>query len=255
MSISTKSVLAGAGLVLGLSLVAAEAPAAVLVLDSVQRIASPDTPVDLTAAGPADWAYWSQTASGLTPPVAPVNRKSGGAAISSLTNVGGTTLRGSTTATSTLRYNWTDGTSPATGTNADLRGLVFNSTIGTDANGKGMSFTITGDTAAERGVQLYLGGFAVTGNLSLTLNGATTVVDSSQVFANTSPKQMAIYTVRFRPDSPSDVLTVQWTASAITDVSFAHVGIQAVAVAVPEPGFVGLGLVGVAGVLGRRRRG
>jgi hypothetical protein len=249
-------VLLGAGLGLAMSWCTPGADAAVLVLDGVQHFTAPVSPAtDLTGLGTVDWAYWAQTGNGLTPPVAPSNRKSGGSAVSSLTNVGGSTLRGTTQSATVGRYSFTDGTSPASATNVGLAGLVFNSDIGTNAAGKGLSFTVTGDPAAERGVVLFLGGFSATGNLTLTLNGATTIVDSSQVFPGTGPKELSAFTVRFQPDSAADVLTVQWTASDVVNATSGHVGIQAVAVAVPEPGAVGLGLVGaMAGLVRRRRR-
>jgi hypothetical protein len=65
---------------------------------------------------------------------------------------------------------------------------------------------------------------------------------------------MAIYTVRYQPDSASDLLTVQWTASNITDATNGHVGAQAVAVAVPEPGTLSLTAAAGALLLARRRR-
>jgi hypothetical protein len=229
------------------------ASAAVLSLDGITRV-NTTSQTNLTN-GNADWAYWApNTATGQTPPVPPTNRKFGGSIISSMSNVGGTTLRGSTTASTPEQYTYTDGTSPTSATNASLAGLIFNSDLGSNAPGKGISLTLTGDPTTSNVAKLSFGGFAATGNLTLTLNGATTVVDASQVFPNTSPKQMAIYTVRYQPDSASDLLTVQWTASNITDATNGHVGAQAVAVAVPEPGTLSLTAAAGALLLARRRR-
>jgi len=72
------------------------------------------------------------------------------------------------------------------------------------------------------------------------------------VFTAIGPKQMAVYRVRYQPDSVNDVLTVRYTATSITDGN-GHVGVQAVAVAVPEPGVIGLGVVGIGMCLARRR--
>ena len=164
-------------------------------------------------------------------------------------------MRGSSTSTTVERYSFSDGTSPTSGTNASLAGLIFNSDIGTLAAGKGLQLSIAGDPALERIITLYLGGFGATGNLTLTLNGvALPVTDSSQVFTSTNPKHIAIYTVRFQPDFAADTLTVQYTASAVTDTVNGHVGLQAVTVsAVPEPGTSILGGVGAL-LLCRRRR-
>jgi hypothetical protein len=245
----------GAVLATGLMAIAADAPAAVLVLDSAVRVDTlVTTPVNLTTQGSSDWAYWAPAAAtALTPPVAPTDDKLGASIISGLNIVGGTSLRGSATAATTERYTWTDGTNPTTGTNASLAGLIFNSDLGTSASGKGLSLTITGDPAVSRTVNLYLGGFAATGNLLVTLNGATSITDTTQVFANSSPKQMVVYTLHFQPNSVSDLLSVQWTASGITDITNGHVGAQAVAVSVPEPGTIGFAFVGFAGLLARRR--
>jgi len=240
---------------LTLTLVAAmsnAASAAVLSLDSITRVNSV-TQANLTD-GNTDWAYWApNTGTGQTPPVAPTNRKLGGSIISSMSNVGGSTLRGSTTASTTVHYNYTDGTNPTSATDASLAGLIFNSALGSNASGNGLSLTLTGDPTMPSVAKLYLGGFAATGNLTLTLNGATTVVNSSQIFPNTGPKQMAIYTVTYQPDNASDLLTVQFTASAITDVTNGHVGAQAVAVATPEPGILSLAAAGI--LFFARRRG
>jgi len=227
------------------------ASAAVLSLDSITRVNSvSQTNLD----GNADWAYWAPTTgTAQTPPVAPTNRKLGGSIISSMSNAGGSTLRGSTTASTTVHYNYSDGTNPTSATDASLAGLIFNSDLGSNASGKGVSLTLTGDPTRPSVAKLYFGGFAATGNLTLMLNGATTVVNASQIFPNTGPKQMAIYTVTYQPDNASDMLTVQYTASAITDATNGHIGAQAVAVATPEPGMLSLGAVAML-LLGRRRR-
>ena len=244
--------LAIAGFALGTSV-----QGAILSLDGATRISSVvSTPVNLTTNGNLDWAYWAPTSgTGVTPPVAPTNEKLGGIAISSLDTVGGGSLRGSATSTTVERYSWTDGTSAATGSNMSLAGLIFNSQIGTAADGKGWQLTIAGDPAQERIVTLYLGAFAATGNLTLTLNGVAAPITNSQVFPSAGPKQMDIYTLRFKPDTVTDLLSVQYYASAITDPTNAHVGLQAitVATAVPEPATAGLLFVGCLALCRRRR--
>jgi hypothetical protein len=228
------------------------AAAAVLSIDSVTRL-STTSQANLTN-GNADWAYWAPTTTAIPTPVAPTNRKLNGSIISSLDKVGGTTLRGSSTATTVEQYTYSDGTNPPSATSASLAGLIFNSDIGTTVgNGKGVSLTLTGDPTAPRVANLYFGGFGATGVLTLTLNGATTVIDSSQIFTSTSPKHIAIYSVRYQPDSASDLLTVQYTASAVTDTANGHVGAQAVTVAVPEPATLSLAAAGLL-LLARRRR-
>jgi hypothetical protein len=246
------------GVAIALFAIGTSAHAATLVLDSVERVSAVvTTPVDLTAQGGLDWAYWSpNTGNLLTSPVAPTNEKLGGLVIGNLDVIGGGSLRGSATATTVERYSFSDGTSPLTGTNASLAGLIFNSQLGSAANGKGLQLSIAGDPGVERIVKLYLGGFGATANLTLTLNGvAVPLTDSSQVFTSTSPKHIAIYTVRFQPDSASDQLLVQYTASNVTDTTNGHVGLQAVTVsAVPEPGVASLACLGALALYRRRRR-
>jgi len=242
----------------GVALGAPVASAADVNLNGITRIVGPSpnfTQVNLTTDGPIDWAYWNPTGSNLAAPVAPNNRKLGGTSISGLTNVGGSSLRGSASSTTLARYNWTDGTSPATGTSASLAGLIFNNQLGTAGDGNGMSLTLTPTSLATHHANLYFGGFGATANLTLTLNGATTVVDSSQVFGQDGPKQLAVYHISFRPDSLADKLTIEYTASNITDATNGHVGVQAVTVSpIPEPGAIALVGVGTVLVLARRRR-
>lgn len=243
-----------AAALVGMAAVTQSAFAAVVSLESVTRLTANPSPIDLTTDGPLDWAYWAPTGSGLTPPVAPTNEKASASLISSMSVVGGTTLRGSGSSTTLGRYTWTDGTSPATGTNASLAGLIFNGDLGTSAAGKGLSITLTGDPSVTRYANLYFGGFAATATLTLTLNGATTVIDASQVFANTNPKQLAVYAISYRPDSAADLLTVQYTASAITDTTNGHVGAQAVTVSnVPEPAVLSAASFGLLLLMRRRR--
>jgi hypothetical protein len=230
----------GAFLAATLTLMGAElSSAATLFLDATQKYDSTmASPVELAANGSQDWAYWA-SASGtvVSSPVAPANRKSGATNISGLTNVSGTGLRGSTTADTHGRYSWTGGTSPATGMNVNLTGgLVFNDSLNT--NGSGFSFTVKGDPTQDYYVVLYAGGFAATGSLTLSLNGAPQVTDSTLTFLNVGPKQVAAYQIVFRPDSANDLLTVQFTASGVNNSS-SHVGIEAVTVGlspvIPEP--------------------
>ncbi|RYD26895.1 MAG: hypothetical protein EOP87_22020 [Verrucomicrobiaceae bacterium] len=230
--------------------------AATLYLDATEKYDSTmATPVNLTANGTQDWAYWASSSGAVVgAPLAATNRRNATALISGLTNVNGSGFRGSTTADAYGRYSWTGGTSPESGTNVNLAGgLVFNDAL--NSNGSGFSFTVKGDPAQDYYVVLYAGGFAATGALSLSLNGLTPVTSSTLTFANVGPKQVAAYQIVFRPDSADDLLTVQFTASGVSSSS-SHVGIEAVTVGllpvIPEPTSALLG--GMASLLLFRRR-
>jgi hypothetical protein len=241
---------------IALAAIATSVEGAILTLDSMQRISVNDNvPVDLTAQGTLDWAYWAPTsATVVNPPVAPTNEKLAGNAIGSLETIGGGGLRGSASSMTVERYSFIDGTSPTSGTNVSLAGLIFNSQLGTSADGKGFQLSIAGDPSQERIVTLYLGGFQATSNLTLTLNGIALPITDSQVFTASNPKNLDVYTVRFRPDSLGDLLSVQYTASGITDATNGHVGLQAVTVAaVPEPGAASLLCLGALAWSRRRR--
>lgn len=233
--------------------------AATLSLDAFQKYDAPmSPPSNLTTEGSLDWAYWASNVGTVVPgPVAPTNDKSGGTIISSLSVVGsGSGLRGSTSADANGRYTWTDGTSPVSGSNVNLSGgLVFSNTLG--QNGQGFSFTLQGNPLTPYYVVLHAGGFAATGTLTLFLNGVQMVSDSSLVFANIGPKQVAAYQILFQPDNLTDVLTVQFTSSSVLDTSFSHVGIEAVTVGltsvIPEPSVALLGGLGSLLVFRRRK--
>jgi MYXO-CTERM domain-containing protein len=249
------SALFGGAVLLGMT--AVPASAATLVLEGVTKYTT-DTTFNLSTDGATDWAYWNSPSSTLqTPPVEPTNEKSGGTAIGSLGVVGGGSIRGTSSGTVTRgRYTYTDGTSPASATAMGLSGLIFNSQLGSSAVGKGLTASIAGDVANERVATLYLGGFAASASLSLSLGSTTLPVDTSQVFSGNSPKEIAVYRVRFKPDLPGDNLVFQYTASAVADPTNGHVGLEGIAVApasVPEP-TGSIALLGLAALAAKRRR-
>src|SRR4051812_41387563 len=99
------------------------------------------SPVDLTAAGPVDWAIWDYQAAAQGTTGAPSNRKLGGTAIGNASAVNGT-LRGITGTTLAPRYSYADGTSP-TGASSVLIGAITDTTLNTA--GPGVKFSVTGD--------------------------------------------------------------------------------------------------------------
>lgn len=208
---------------------------------------TPPSPANLTNIGALDWAIWAatDTAAGSSRPV--VNQKSGGAGVfSAITPSGGTQVRGGIT--SSQGFTWTDGVSPATGTNDATLGLIFNNTLDTLNNG--VQFTVDGSTATERQVQIWGSGTNGTGTLTASLTGASNVVLVSQAYSTKTP---TLFTINFRPDNASDKLTIRYVLTNDSGTN-AHVGIQAAAIAnVPEPAMGAAGLMLAGGLLMRRR--
>ena len=208
------------------------------------------SPVNLTAEGALDWAIWDYRASGSGASGAPSNRKLGGTAIGNASAINGT-LRGITGTVPAPEYAYTDGTSP-TSAAGGLIGAITDNVLNTA--GPGVRVSITGDPTGERIAKVFVTGFNGTGTFTATLNGATTYTDSSVSYGAT--RFPAVYTLTYRPDSATDVLTVSYRIQSTNGGGNTNMDLQAVAVSaapVPEP--VGLGVLGVAGlVLGRRRR-
>ena len=253
--LSPKALLA-AGSVL-ITAVATPSKASTLVLDSVERVNSTMADADafnLTTLGTYDWALWDQTGSNYAT-LAPSNRKAGGSLIGSLTPVNGGTLRGSasTTAGSTAKYTYSDGTSPTSITDPINPGLIFNSQLGSaGVTAKaGFAVSVGGLTGVDQYVRLFFGGFSNTAQLDVTLPGAAPLQITSQPFAQ-SPKQMEIYTLKYRPDNASDTLGISYIMPNSSNGS-SHVGVNAIAVSnTPEPGAISLLVAG--GLLALRRR-
>ena len=239
--------------------------AATLTLDAIQRYdtARPSgNTANLSTSGTTDWAVWSSRSS-VGANVVPTTSLSGGTAIGNLTPVLGTNLQGSGSATSTGRYTWTNGTPTVTFTDSPLNsGLIFNSLAVTPGSrtGAGFSVDIQGIPGVPNYLVLYLGGFVATGKLTLTLAGATTVIDQSQVFISSTPKQTAAYQVIFTPDNATDKITVSYVASVADETSAnnSHVGIEAISLGltpvIPEPASAALGALGSLALLLLRRR-
>lgn len=261
MSRALSSRLALGTLVIAALAAAPGAWAAVLTLDSVTTfVAPPTTPVNLTEEGTQDWAYWDTTDTTPATVYAPTNRKNTATPLISDASAFGPDnggLRGSPNSTTVGRYSFTDGTSLVSDTNRSMASLLFNERLGGLSVGDGFTLQILGTPELEQIVRLYVGGFGdVRANLTLSLNGAETIVDTSQTYLFEAPKNIAVYTLRFRPDSAADTLNVRYTVASQANAS-AHVGLEAVSVGViPEPG-AALSLLGGAGLLLgllRRRR-
>ena len=244
----------------------AASQAATLQLDAIQRYDTARTDsADLTATGTTDWAVW-EVRRATSANFAPTTSKTSGTAIGNVTNIGGTTMRGTSNAgnVATGRYTWTgaDASSGVARTDYTLNGsLLFNDAALTANTRENAGFSVSiqgGLTGVPNYLVLYLGGFLATGNLQVTLNGATTLLDTSVVFAAVNPKQTVAYQLIYTPDNANDVLTVNYPATGTSSTQNSHVGIEAISLGltsvIPEPGSVLLGALGATLLLGRRQR-
>jgi hypothetical protein len=209
-----------------------------------------DTTVDLTAYGTTDWAYWSGSS-------ATKNEKiTGGDVISAASAVGGTGLQGSTSSSSyqESRIIYTDGTTVPSYTTlpgGQISG-VFNKSY--NNTGVGISLTVTLPTTDLYTIYLWTGAYDATGELTVSLDGATSYVDSSTttVLADT---QTFLYTLTVQGDEIDDVVNIQMLTSVLGGgTSYGRASIAAIAVqAVPEPATMGMLALGMLALMGVRR--
>ena len=177
-------------------------------------------PVDLSAAGDSDWAFWgNNSAGGNLPPSAltPSETKTtGGRQISdlSIVNGDGTATRGfGGFPDNSLPFNfdWTDGAPDATGT-AALGGIAA------PALGQGLSFTVPADTSMRR-LTIWTSAHYADGTLTAHLSDGSApdfVQTIHAVPSSPGPSQNlpAIFTLDYRAATDGETLTVTWTQSA-----------------------------------------
>jgi hypothetical protein len=187
-------------------------------------VASPDpisapTSVDLTAAGNIDWAVWGTANTSLGPDV----RKSGGSAISDLTNIDpapSAPLRalGPLTGPPPLLlapflFNWFDGGSQPEGS-AVTAGIQHDGEgdPGVSTLGKGFSFDVPASTA-ERTLTVYVATNRADGQLTASLSdsSAANYVDTLPLAAD---MRSGVYTIHYAAASRGQTLHVQWVETA-----------------------------------------
>ena len=177
-------------------------------------------PVDLTAAGDSDWAFWgNNSAGGNLPPSAltPSETKAGGGRrISdlSIVNGDGTAMRGFggfPDSTLPFNFNWADGTPDQTGT-AALGGVAV------PKFGQGLSFTVPADTSMRK-LTIWTSAHWADGTLTAHLSDASApdfvqTIHATAGSPGPSENLPAVFTLDYKAASDGQSLTVTWTQSA-----------------------------------------
>jgi hypothetical protein len=222
---------------------------------------NPATSVNLTSANTLAWSIWNESTSSGFSSLSATNAQSVGAGLISAitpfatTSVATNEVRGVGGAAELFTY--TNGISPTSQTDAALR-FVTNSTLATA--GRGVQVSITGSSSQLYRVDVWTVGFAGQGDMRASLNGASTVVLTSEIFGTDGGNKASnLFSFFFTPDSNSDLLNLSFYLRSNDVGASAHVGIQAItvsAVAVPEPATYTLlmGFSGLAFAFLRRSR-
>ena len=159
------------------------------------------------------------TSTSLTPDV----RKSGGSAISNLTDIDpapDTPLRGLGQFPAELEvdFTWSDGSAPAcaTGVHAGLQHNGQTGALGTLNDG--FSFTVPAGTTT-RTLRVWVSAHSATGTLQATLSdgSAGPFQDSGLTGPFNGTNEAGLYTITYAAASAGQTLTVQWIESASSD--------------------------------------
>ncbi len=187
----------------------------------------PPSSVDLTSAGALDWAVWGSAGGGTSTSLAPDVRKSGGTAISDLTNIDPAPtapLRGIGQFAGPFLFNWSNGGSTASGSDVPA-GLQHNGgppppPLGADVStlGKGFSFDVPAGTQL-RTLRVYVATNRADGQLTATLSDG-----SAPAFVDTLPAatdiRSGIYTITYAAASSGQSLHVSWVETADNCAAF-----------------------------------
>lgn len=175
---------------------------------------TPQTNVNLTTEGNADWAHWGLTAANS------FNHKSGvSQQISNYTSIGSGTVQRYSNNPNV--YSWNGGTPSSSAANTPTGVYI------TGLN-NGFQLTVPADTV-QRTLKLFVGVWAAGGKLEATLSdgSAPDFIDTSLV--NQTGTSNALYTLNYRANTGGQTLTVRWTVGT-TYQSLGNVTLQAASV-------------------------
>lgn len=184
---------------------------------------------DLSALGGEDWALWGYASNGTSTSLAPDVRKSGGSAISDLTDLvpAQAPLRGIGQFGQTFEpfsFDWSDGTQPASATGA-FGGLQHDGQqTSTPTLGDGFSFTVPADTS-ERTLTVFTSEHWGTGTLTATLSDGsaapyTQTVVGDPSFPSFGGNTPGVFTIHYKAASDGQQLKVSFVETAAQCPSF-----------------------------------
>lgn len=160
-----------------------------------------------------DWIVWGE---GDDTNLAGSNRKSGGTAISALNpiNPKSQPLRGLGQFNLGETFQWSDGSPTASGFDVQT-GIQFNNQfeLPEEALGSGFSFQVQGSSTQTMRLFLWVGQHMGTSTFTGSLNGATQT--SHTLNGDGSGDGYALLTYDFKPNSNSDLLTIQGVVTGV----------------------------------------
>jgi len=216
------------------------------------------TNYDLTTAGGSstesviDWAVWGE---GTDNSLTPTNRKTGGNAISALTNIDPNSTQIPLRALGQYggfgSFQWTDGSPTLSGSNIET-GIQHNVNVtnASETQNVGFSFDVIGSSSEARYVYFWLGVYSGNSTVTATLNGATPL--TFNLTANQSVGEFGLLKIRFQPTTSTDLLTISGVVNGTVyddgsgtyySNTWFNGAMVTAAVPVPEPSTNALGLI------------
>jgi WD40-like Beta Propeller Repeat len=184
-------------------------------------------PVDLTAAGDSDWAFWGNNSAGTNLPpsgLTPSETKAGGdRQISdlSIVNGNGTPTRGFggfPVDTLPFNFDWTDG-APDASRAPDASGNGALGGVAAPELGQGLSFTVPADTSLRK-LTIWTSAHFADGTLTAHLSDGSApdfvqTIDAPPSSPGPSQNLPAVFTLDYKAATDGQTLTVTWTESAL----------------------------------------